>query len=165
MGGLDTVSLLGIERRAPHQFQHTEHTVHGRADLVAHVRQKLGLGSRRRQGRGIRRLELFDVGLELLVHVRQVARTRAHLVFQAIVLVTNVAIPALDLFQQFVEASVQIPHFVVAFVLDPAAVVLLPAQAGHLRAKPRDRAQQQALHGNRYQVRADQARQQGDADQ
>ncbi len=42
--GLHVVTLLYRQRRAEQQLGHAEHTVHGRADFVADLRQELGLG-------------------------------------------------------------------------------------------------------------------------
>ena len=86
--GEDVVALLDVQRRAEQQAGHAQHAVHRRANLVAHVREELGLGAgggerlvaRPRQlhrlfaqlvrlllGLGTRRVELGDRPAQLLL--------------------------------------------------------------------------------------------------
>ena len=51
MNDLGILPLLRAEWSVEEQRAHSDHTVHGRADLVAHVRQKLALGPVGRLGR------------------------------------------------------------------------------------------------------------------
>ena len=44
MDGLDIVALFNGQGSPQQEFGHPEHTVHGRADFVADLGQKLGFG-------------------------------------------------------------------------------------------------------------------------
>jgi hypothetical protein len=68
--GLRELALVGVELGAEQQLRHTEHAVHRRADLVAHVREELGLGARR-VFRGVARFgELRGARVDLPFDVR-----------------------------------------------------------------------------------------------
>jgi hypothetical protein len=91
--GLGIVALLALSSRVEQEARHPDHAVHGRADLVAHVGEELGLrpsarrAPRRAPGRArpsappagglllgtrARQLELFGVGPLALLRTHQV---------------------------------------------------------------------------------------------
>src|SRR6185503_16667214 len=67
LGNLEILLLSRSEVRSERELEHPEHPVHGRADLVAHVREELALRVARRL-RGFARLTLRLLGAYAVRH-------------------------------------------------------------------------------------------------
>src|SRR5688572_30801862 len=63
--GIEQTPLIGVERRFEREGRHADDAIHGRADFMAHVRQKLTLGLRSRLSNVFRALELGFAELSL----------------------------------------------------------------------------------------------------
>src|SRR6185312_16162903 len=72
--GLGEVALHGVERGVEQQLGHAEDAVHGRSDLVAHVREELAL----RPVRGIRRFPRLDECPLILAALADVLQRAGH---------------------------------------------------------------------------------------
>jgi hypothetical protein len=129
----EVASLLGFERTVEHEIGHTDDAIHGRTDLVAHVRQELALGAAAFHG-------LVASGLEPAVRVAELDRPGQNGLFEIGVLGVQLLVAALNLGQHAVEPFDQFANLVSAVSLGPEVVAIVPgnltSDGGQLQQGP-----------------------------
>jgi hypothetical protein len=153
VGRLTELSLVGREPGVEQQLGHAQHAVHGRADLVAHVGQELGLGA-------VGGLGLAGEVLGLLGAAAQLDRPLLHLRLEgALVLLDAVAVLAQPL-EHHREPGAQLADLVAGghrYVAVELAAGDVAGQRGEPADRPRrlpaDRQRERRAGGDHQQRR------------
>jgi hypothetical protein len=117
------------------ELGHHQHAVHGRADLVAHRREELGL----RPVRDFRRL----------FRLLEVVGALQNLLFEVLAVLGEAMVALADLAHHLAEARGQHANFVVALDIDGGAVVVGLTNRRHGLAQSDERARDRALEAKR----------------
>ena len=125
-------ALTGRQLAGGQQFGHDQHAVHRRADLVAHRRQEVGLGSVRILGGDLGDPQVAGAGLDLA--------------FKVLGMPGDAGVTLVNLAEHVAEAVDELAHLVVAGRFHGDRVIVAAADAAHGGGEAADRAGDPALH-------------------
>ena len=111
--------LLPGQLRIQHQFGHSDHAIHGSADLVTHIGEKLAFGAAGRLGL-VPGLDQLDIGSQ------QLGSACLNFVLQAVAMSQQFAVAALDFGEHLIERIGELPELVVGPARRPRRIVLFP---------------------------------------
>ncbi len=156
--------LLGAQLGSQQQIGHPQHAVHGRADFMTHVGQKLRFGLTDRLGPFLGLAEFLHQRLQFGVGERQVVSACGHFPLQTGVVGGQFSVALLDLRQHRVEALHQRSQFVGGGAGHANRVILGVGDAAHDGPQTQDRLGNHPLQPRGQQRRQDQRTQQQPAE-
>ena len=136
---LGEAPLLGIQLGSQQQFGHAQNAVHGRADFVAHVGQKLGFGLAGRLGPFLGRAQFPNQHLQFHVGDRKIVGAGGDRRLQPGVVGGQLGVASLNLREHVVESIHQRAQFVVTGARRPHRVIAGGGYRVHRRAQLQDR--------------------------
>ena len=131
LDGLGEMALVAAESAVEKQFGHAEHTVHRRADLVAHGGEEIALG--------------LAGGFSGVLGAAQLLRARGDLVLEMIAVDGEARIALCDLAEHAIEAAGERVDFLDLARLGTRGVVLTVGDTLHERGQGRQRLQGRAV--------------------